>query len=543
MTDGVTLERPDVRPRTAEPSGGDGSATCLEIEIVDMAGGAGARRSARSRQAMAAGGSGTPALPAGVPGLMRNGDIGNAGLGPIEGGLDGSRLVAERPIAGPRSALDERTCVAAVRAYVAKMADVGSYPGLNGYQRAARERGWPGARTVVARLGSWRQALLIAGFDVPRRPAEAFVTRQDCIAAVAAYAAEAARGRQHPGLVGYERIAAARHWPSRTTITARLGPWTAALRAAGVDSKRCIDRDDCLIAVGVYVAEMTRAGHYPAIRSYDALASRRGWPRAGVVAGQLGSWSAALAGAGFEPTRSAPRRVSRQDCIAAVHAYVAEATMAGRHPGVVGYDAVSKDRGWPQRQSTVMARLGSWSAALSAAGYIDPTHRRGHRVGPDQCLAAVGSYLAEAAEAGTTPSLAGYGKLARSRGWPAVATVLARLGSWQTAKGMVAPPGCESTSVGRNPSPARDESWGDTAGSPLWCRSVPAEERPERRPAGHLPLGHARTPAVSASPSPPAIPESTSALRLASIGQSSFLTSHLAMDSLDVSPTESAVAP
>jgi hypothetical protein len=50
--------------------------------------------------------------------------------------------------------------------------------------------------------------------------------------------------------------------------------------------------------------------------------------------------------------------------------------MADRHPGVVGYDAVSKDSGWPQRQSTVMARLGSWSAALAAAGYIDPISAR-----------------------------------------------------------------------------------------------------------------------------------------------------------------------
>ena len=301
MADGVTLERPGGRLRTAEAGGEDGSALMPEVEIASSeAAGAGARHSARFRQALAAGSSGKPALPAGVRGLPHNaaaGDAGDAGRGPIERGHDdASRLVAEHLTARNPSALDAETCVAAVRAYVAEMAAVGSYPGLNGYQRAARERGWPDASTVVGRLGSWREALLVAGFDAARRPAEAFVTRQDCIAAVAAYAAEAARGGQHPGLVGYERIAAARRWPSRTTVTARLGPWTAALRAAGVDpSKQRIDRDDCLIAVGVYVAEMMRAGHYPAIRGYDAVASSRGWPSARAVAGQLGSWRAALA--------------------------------------------------------------------------------------------------------------------------------------------------------------------------------------------------------------------------------------------------------
>lgn len=461
MAVGMTFERGEERLPAAEARVADGSALCREITFSQAAG-AGDRFPTRSRQALAAGRSEKPALPARVAGLTHNAAAGDASLGSIERDNDnGSRLVAEALTATTSSALEEKACLAAVRTYLAEMADIGSYPGLNGYQRAAPERGWPGARAVVTRLGSWRRALLVAGFDAARRPAGAFVTRQDCIAAVGAYAAEAAREGQHPGLVGYERIAAARRWPSRTTITARLGPWTAALRVAGVDlPERRIDRDDCLIAVGVYVAEMTRAGHYPAIRGYDAVASSRGWPPARIVAGQLGSWMAALAGAGFKSTRSAPRWVSRQDCIAAVRAYVAEATLAGRHPGVVVYDAVSKERGWPQRQSTVMARFGSWSAALSAAGYTNPIHQRSHRVGRDQCLAAVGSYLAETVEAGTTPSLAGYGKLARSRGWPAVATVLARLGSWQQARTMVSPSGSES--MGQSTSAGREKPLGDT---------------------------------------------------------------------------------
>lgn len=262
------------------------------------------------------------------------------------------------------------------------------------------------------------------------------MTRQDCIDAVAAYAAEAAGRGQHPGLVGYERLAPSRRWPSRTTVTARLGSWSAGLRAAGVRPRieQRPDQGVCLVAVGAYAEEMVRSGRYPGLRGYAAVASARGWPSAGTVTGLLGSWRAALSGAGFaESMRLGPRRVTREDCIAAVRAYVAEATEAGRHPGVAGYDAAYRDRGWPQRQSTVMARLGSWSAALSAAGYMDSIHQRGHRVGREQCLAAVNAYLAASTQDGTTPTLAGYGRLARSHGWPAVATLLARVGSWQEA--------------------------------------------------------------------------------------------------------------
>jgi hypothetical protein len=55
------------------------------------------------------------------------------------------------------------------------------------------------------------------------------------------------------------------------------------------------------------------------------------------------------------------------------------------------------------------------------------------RVSRDRCLLAVAAYCAELIGTDQSPSLAGYGRLARSRRWPAVATVLARLGSWQEA--------------------------------------------------------------------------------------------------------------
>ena len=334
----------------------------------------------------------------------------------------------------PRPAHGEGACTAAVRAYVNEMAESGTYPALNGYQLRARDRGWPGPRTVVARLGGWSQALRAAGFDAPRRPGGQVVSPADCIAAVAAYAAEAAARGEHPGLVGYERDAARRRWPSRTTVTARLGPWTAALAAAGVSPRadRLPTRQDCLLALGAYVAEMTAADLYPGAKTYRAMATRRGWPTHWTVVAHLGSWSKALGEAGFMRPRGPGRPyVSREDCIGAIKAYIAEATLAGRHPGVVGYDAVYQNRGWPQRQSSIIPRLGSWPGALAASGYCGPLHEHPPRVSRDRCLLAVAAYCAEMIGTGHSPSLAGYGKLARSRRWPSVATVLARLGSWQ----------------------------------------------------------------------------------------------------------------
>lgn len=281
------------------------------------------------------------------------------------------------------------------------------------------------------------------------------VSRERCIEAVAAYAAEAARQGRDPGLVGYERAAADRRWPSRTTVTARLGPWSAALRAAGRPAReRQAAAGDCLAAVSRYLAEMAAASRYPGLRGYRALAPHRGWPAAATVAGRLGSWATALQRAGFSgPPRAGRRNVSREECIAAVKAYVDEAMVAGRHPGVAGYDALHRERGWPQRQSTVMARLGSWSAALSAAGYPDGRHQRRHRVSRSECVAAVRSYLAEVAAGGQAPSLAGYGALARDHGWPAVATVLARLGSWREAVALARATGPDCAAPTRN---ARD---------------------------------------------------------------------------------------
>jgi hypothetical protein len=211
--------------------------------------------------------------------------------------------------------------------------------------------------------------------------------------------------------------------------------YSDALRAAGGPVRqRRTAASDCLAAVSDYVAEMAAARRHPGVRGYRALAPSRGWPAVATVTAELGSWPMALQRAGFRgPGRIGRPSVGRDECAAAVRAYVDEALAAGRHPGVAGYDAVHRERGWPQRQSTVMARFGSWSAALSAAGYADLRHQRRHRVSRSECVSAVRTYLAQAAAEGRAPSLSGYGAVARSGGWPAVATVLARLGSWRDA--------------------------------------------------------------------------------------------------------------
>jgi len=152
------------------------------------------------------------------------------------------------------------------------------------------------------------------------------------------------------------------------------------------------------------------------------------------VATRLGSWRDALAQVGFSrERRPGEPYVTLDDCVAAIRAYVQEAAATGRHPGTVGYDTAARDRGWPDRQHTVIPRLGSWSAALGAAGFGGRRYERAQTVSRDDCLTAVGAYIAEQRDAGLSPTASGYSKLARSRGWPAVSTVMARLGPWAEA--------------------------------------------------------------------------------------------------------------
>lgn len=250
--------------------------------------------------------------------------------------------------------------------------------------------------------------------------------------------AEAARRGEHPGLVGYERDAPRRGWPSRTTVSARLGPWTAALAAAGFCPPPGPCPQVCIDAVRSFVGEMASAGRYPSAREYQRMASIRQWPAIAAVEAQLGSWSQALTHAGFDRARKPGQPyVSRKDCVDAVSAYISEASKDGRYPGIIGYDALARARGWPNRQSTVIPKLGSWPAALAAAGYTARYHRP-PTVSRADALAAVSAYAVERASAGLTPTSAGYMKLARSRAWPSYSTALARLGSWGAAMNEVA---------------------------------------------------------------------------------------------------------
>lgn len=316
------------------------------------------------------------------------------------------------------------------------MTEVGTRRVPRGSESADRSGGQAGAGFARARLGSPQQAPAAAGSATPHPLRRESVGRQRCIEAVAAYAAEAAGRGEHPGLVGYEREAPSHGWPSRTTITARLGPWTAALAAAGAtpDPFAGPSRDDCIEAVSAYVTEMEVATFYPTARGYRALARGRHWPGVNIAAAHLGSWSDALTAVGFARARKPGQPyVTRDDCVAAIRAYIEEAASNGRYPGTVGYDAVSRHRGWPHRQRTVMARLGSWAAALDAAGFSGLQHQRSQTVSRHDCLAAVRAYASEMSHGARRPTLAGYTQLARIRGWPATSTVLARLGSWGEA--------------------------------------------------------------------------------------------------------------
>lgn len=261
------------------------------------------------------------------------------------------------------------------------------------------------------------------------------VTHERCLAALEDYAADASRRGVHPGLVGYEALAAKRGWPSRSSVTARLGPWTEALDRAGVSSARSSVRNRSWVgAVRDYVEEMHTAKQYPAAQGYRDRAAEREWPSLGTVIACAGSWSSALVHAGFENPRKTGRHwVTSEDCVAAIRCYVSRMAALGTYPGTVGYDAMAKECGWPDRQHSVIPRLGSWAEALKAAGFNGRIRKRPQTISAEQCIAALEVYVAEAAAAHRRPTASGYAAAASARGWPALSTVLARFGTWTAA--------------------------------------------------------------------------------------------------------------
>lgn len=252
---------------------------------------------------------------------------------------------------------------------------------------------------------------------------------------MAAYAAEAAQRQEHPGLVGYERLARIRGWPSRSTVTARLGPWTDALAAAGVAPSR-LQRGgeravDC--ALDQFLEQMAAGSLYPAAHRYRKLAPENGWPSLGTVIARYGSWSAVLLDKGLSVRRSRSLRTSRDECLAALRSYIQLAAERGEPVGTRGYDQMARSYGWPDRQHTILPRFGSWAEALRSAGFSGPVRSRRITVSRCTCLAAVRSYLCQCRAAGRRPTMAGYAAIARAQGWPAMSTVLARFGTWTEA--------------------------------------------------------------------------------------------------------------
>lgn len=337
--------------------------------------------------------------------------------------------------------VDAAACLVAVRTYVRECEDAGRYPGLRGYEAQAGRRGWPGGSSVAKHLGSWRKALHEVGVAEPRELGGHSVTTAECLDAVRAYAAESEERGEYPGQNGYMLYAARRRWPSFTTVKSRLGPWTTALERAGVtpyapDRQACLAALDayvkecsadgvypsmdryrtnarsygwpaaarvmellgpwpaalkaagfdrpiagwgpvvtaevCIAAIADYIDQCKITGDYPGTVGYDLGRKKNSWPdRHTCIYARLGSWPEALEAAGFVPKRARRQTVSRETCVAAVRCYVRRREEAGLSPALGSYQAMATVEGWPSR-GTMLARLGSWQEALAAAAEPEP---------------------------------------------------------------------------------------------------------------------------------------------------------------------------
>jgi hypothetical protein len=87
--------------------------------------------------------------------------------------------------------------------------------------------------------------------------------------------------------------------PSSDAMIGRFGSWSAALEAAGLQSRRIWSWSESQI-VAALQAEAKRLGHAPTASEWRAPPpSERGLPSGTVVARRFGSWNAALEAAGL----------------------------------------------------------------------------------------------------------------------------------------------------------------------------------------------------------------------------------------------------
>jgi hypothetical protein len=118
---------------------------------------------------------------------------------------------------------------------------VADVPNAAAYRRYAQGRqtsdgrSWPSPHTIISRFGSWRKALLQAGFKVkppPRRAAKRRFSEADCLEALRAATQALGAAPTAAVYARFVRSAAKGAFPSEMTIRNRFGSWQKALEKA-----------------------------------------------------------------------------------------------------------------------------------------------------------------------------------------------------------------------------------------------------------------------------------------------------------------------
>jgi len=206
---------------------------------------------------------------------------------------------------------------------------------------------WPSAGQALVHFASWEELLRAVGFKPHRRPCW---SDQEILAALRRFAEREGR----PPTEGDWKTNGTDH-PGRVTARNHFGSWRAALEAAGLSSERDHwDRELILEAIRRFAR---RHGHPPSSEEWRFKGPERN-PTAAVVRRHFGSFTAALAGAGFDPHW---RPFEGDEALRALRAYFEE---AARPPKVREWEELGR------RPSAggIIKRFGSWNAALEAAG-------------------------------------------------------------------------------------------------------------------------------------------------------------------------------
>jgi DNA-binding CsgD family transcriptional regulator/plasmid stabilization system protein ParE len=253
----------------------------------------------------------------------------------------------------------------------------------------------------------------------------------------------------------YDRLAAGLGLASSATLHHRFDGWRGALRSAGLEAqprRRWSLRWDAAACWRALESVADEIGDPPRYRRYQQLAGGRDdLPSGRIVLDRLGLWSQIaaelmrrkLGGESGDPqarrvTEMRPRmslparppRPSRsfsdEQLLAGVRA-VAESV--GHRPSRGDYERLAKPLGLACH-ATVCTRLGSWSGALTEAGFepVAPVRSYSKKWDAQACWSALDGV---ADELGEWPRYGRYERLAAGRGdLPSGALLRKRLGPW-----------------------------------------------------------------------------------------------------------------